>query len=193
MDYPWHQDKTSTQEKGILQRVLYVNGYLLWFYWSLWSVSNENKTLKRGRLTFRIEPEPLECWCQDYLLEINKCIIAQPNYKSIRFRVKELVLKCQLNKSYQISKITSLPVKFLWLSFSKLINSIQTRCQSLHCNNVITYKKEIRAPKLNTRFSYVLFKCRFLSPSCTVNFNIYNNMHIKFKCQEHIIVKCIKC
>lgn len=42
-------------------------------------------------MTLRIEPEPLECWCQDYLLEINKCIIAQPNYKSIRFRVKELI------------------------------------------------------------------------------------------------------
>lgn len=49
-------------------------------------------------MTLRIEPEPLECWCQDYLLEINKCIISQPNYKSIRFRVKELVLKCQLKQ-----------------------------------------------------------------------------------------------
>lgn len=58
-------------------------------------------------MTLRIEPEPL-----DFLLEINKCIISQPNYKSIRFRVKELVLKSQLSKSYQISEITSLPVKF---------------------------------------------------------------------------------
>lgn len=106
-------------------------------------------------MTLRIELEPLECWCQDFLLEINKCIIAQPNYKSIRFRVKELVLKCQLNKSYQISEITSLPVKFFRLSFSKLINSIKTRCQSLHCDYVIAYKQEIRAPKLNTRFSHV--------------------------------------
>lgn len=125
------------------------------WYWSLWSVSNENKTLKRGRMTLRIEPEPLECWCQDFLLEINKCIISQPNYKSIWLRVNELVLKCQSNKSYQISEITSLPVKFLWLSLSKLINSIKTRCQSLHCDYVIAYKQEIRAPKLNTRFCYV--------------------------------------
>lgn len=88
-------------------------------------------------MTLRIEPEPLECWCKDFLLEINKCIISQPNYKSIRLRVKELVLKCPLNKHYQISEITSLPVKFLWLSFSKLINSIKTRCQSLHCDYVI--------------------------------------------------------
>lgn len=68
----------------------------------------KTKHLKRGRMTLRIEPEPLECWCQDFLLEINKCIIAQPNYKSIRLRVNELVLKCQLNKSYQISEITCL-------------------------------------------------------------------------------------
>lgn len=101
-------------------------------------------------MTLRIELEPLECWCQDFLLEINKCIISQPNYKSIRLRVKELVLKCPLNKPYQISEITSLPVKFFRLSFSKLINSIKTRCQSLHCDYVIAYKKEIRASKLNT-------------------------------------------
>lgn len=49
-------------------------------------------------MTLRIEPEPLECWCQDFLLEINKCIISQPNYKSIRLRVNELVLKCQLKQ-----------------------------------------------------------------------------------------------
>lgn len=65
-----------------------VNGYLL-IDIDLYDRSQmkKNKTLKMSRMTFRIEPEPLEYWCLDFLLEINKCIISQPNYNSVRLRV----------------------------------------------------------------------------------------------------------